>query len=268
MNNPYSSFQIKKQICDIGRRMYDREFVAANDGNISIRISENEVWTTPTGVSKGFMTPDMMVKVDLNGKVLEGRLKPSSELKMHIKVYKERPDVKSVVHAHPLTATALATAGIPLDKALLPEAIITLGIVPVSQYATPSTEEVPESIAKYLKDYNAVLLANHGALTWGRDIFEAYYRMETVEFYSKIVLTTKLIGHANELPCNKVGDLLEIREKMGMTGVTSYPNCSSKIEVPQEEKAASQDVQKTSLQDMEYITQKVTEAVLKKLNLG
>lgn len=259
MNNSYSAFQIKKQICDIGRRMYDREFVAANDGNISVRVSENEVWTTPTGVSKGFMTPDMMVKVDLKGKVLEGNRKPSSELKMHLKVYKEKPEVKAVVHAHPLTATALATAGIPLDKALLPEAIITLGIVPISQYATPSTEEVPESIADYLKDYNAVLLANHGALTWGRDIFEAYYRMETVEFYSKIILTTQLIGHANELPCNKVGDLLKIREKMGITGVTPS-SCSSKPAEAREEKIASQDI--------EYITQKVTEAVLKKLNLG
>ncbi|SET24996.1 L-fuculose-phosphate aldolase [Natronincola peptidivorans] len=260
MNNSYSSFQIKKQICDIGRRMYDREFVAANDGNISVRVSENEVWTTPTGVSKGFMTPDMMVKVDLNGKVLQGTHKPSSELKMHLKVYKEKPEVKAVVHAHPLTATALATAGIPLDRALLPEAVITLGIVPISQYATPSTDEVPESIAAYIKDYNAVLLANHGALTWGRDIFEAYYRMETVEFYSKIILTTQLIGHANELPCNKVGDLLKIREKMGITGITPSANCSIEPEEPKEVKA--------SPQDMEYIAQKVTEAVLKKLNLG
>ncbi|AKL93865.1 L-fuculose phosphate aldolase FucA [Clostridium aceticum] len=214
---------MKEEICEIGKRMYDREFVAANDGNISLRVSENEIWTTPTGVSKGFMTPDMLVKVDLEGQVLEGDSKPSSELKMHLKVYQERPDVKAVVHAHPLTATALAVAGIPLDKALLPEAIITLGVVPIAKYATPSTQEVPESIASYLKDHNAVLLANHGALTWGRNLLEAYYRMETLEFYSKMILTTKMLGQANELSHDKIEDLLKIREKMGITGNVPWP---------------------------------------------
>ncbi|ARE86066.1 class II aldolase/adducin family protein [Clostridium formicaceticum] len=214
---------MREEICQIGKRMYDREFVAANDGNISVRISENEIWTTPTGVSKGFMTPEMLVKVDLQGKVLEGDSKPSSELKMHLKVYEERPEIKAVVHAHPLTATVLAVAGIPLDQALLPEAIVTLGTVPIAPYATPSTEEVPESIASYLKDHNAVLLENHGALTWGRDILEAYYRMETLEFYAKIILTTRMLGQANELPYDKIAGLLKIRESMGIVGNIPWP---------------------------------------------
>ena len=142
-----SDFEIKREICDIGKRIYMNGFVAANDGNISVKVDDNTFWATPTGVSKGYMTPDMLVKVDAEGNVLEGKLKPSSELKMHMRVYKERPDVNAVVHAHPPTATGSAIAGIPLDKYTMPEAIIFLGSVPLTPYGTPSTHEIPDAVS-------------------------------------------------------------------------------------------------------------------------
>lgn len=215
---PYlSDYEAKKMICEIGRRIYNKNFVAANDGNITVKTGPNTIWATPTGVSKGFMTPDMLVKLDLNGKVLAGKRKPSSEIKMHLRVYQENPAVNSVVHAHPPVATSFAIAGIDLDQAVSPEAVVMLGKVPVAPYATPSTNEVPDSIAPYCKDYNAVLLANHGALTWGSDITEAYYRMESLEHYALMLMySNRIINQVNELDCNQVSDLLELRSKFGI----------------------------------------------------
>ena len=155
-------------------------FVAANDGNISVKVSENEYYCTPTGVSKGFMTPDMIIKIDADGNKLEGKLNPSSEIKMHMRVYRERPDVNAVVHAHPPTATAYAVAGIPLDKYLLPEAILVLGDVPICKYGTPSTMEIPDSLEPYIQTHDAFLLQNHGALTVGCNLTKAFFVMEEV----------------------------------------------------------------------------------------
>jgi len=221
-------FMAKKMICEMGRRMYDKSFVAANDGNISIRTGKNTFICTPTGVSKGFMTPDMLVKVNANGDRLAGKYQASSEMKMHLRVYEENPEVMAVTHAHPPIATSFAIAGIELDKALLPEAVVLLGTVPIASYATPGTQEVPDSIAKYCKDYNAVLLANHGALTWGKDITEAYHRLESLEYYAKVMMyTSEIIGKTNELSCGQVEKLVEIRGKMGITS-GGVPNCSIK----------------------------------------
>ncbi len=250
-------FTVKKEICDIGRRMYDREFVAANDGNISVRISDNEIVTTPTGVSKGFMTPDMMVTVNPEGAVLEGKLKPSSELKMHLKVYRERPEVRSVVHAHPITATAFSVCGMGLDKAFMPELVVTLGMVPLARYATPSTQEIPDSISDFLADYNAVLLANHGALTWGRSLMEAYFRMESVEFSAKIVMSAMQIGNPSPIPCDKMDALVKIRESMGIRGV--LPACGTGL-APAKEAQPS-----LSPGDMESIISRVAERVSESL---
>ena len=157
-----NEFEIKKQICEIGKRIYNKGMVASNDGNISVKISDNEFLCTPTGVSKGFMTPEYICKVDANGKVIQANpgFKPSSEIKMHMRVYRERPDVTSVVHAHPLYATSFAIAGIPLTEPIMPEAVIALGCVPIAEYGTPSTEEIPDAISKYLQHYDAVLLEN------------------------------------------------------------------------------------------------------------
>ena len=147
-----SEFEIKKQICDIGKRIYNRNMVAANDGNISVKISDNEFLCTPTGVSKGFMTPEYICKVDAKGNVLQanGEFKPSSEIKMHMRVYEKRPDVNAVVHAHPTYATSFAIAGIPLTQPIMPEAVIALGCVPIAEYGTPSTNEIPDAVEKYL----------------------------------------------------------------------------------------------------------------------
>jgi L-fuculose-phosphate aldolase len=209
---------IKKQICEIGRRIYQNGFVAANDGNISVKISDNEFFTTPTGVSKGFMTPDMIVKVDRAGNVLRGKLKPSSELKMHLRVYAERPDVNAVVHAHPPVATGFAIAGIPLDKFTMPEAVIFLGIVPVVPYGTPSTDEIPDALSPFLQKHDAFLLENHGALTVGADLIGAYFKMETMEHFAKVSLTALRLGGGKELVKEQVDRLLEIRRTLNVPG--------------------------------------------------
>ncbi len=214
INYPSDS-EAKKALVDIGRRIYEKGFVAANDGNISCKVDPNTIWITPTGVSKGFMTSDMMIKMDLDGKIIAGKLKPSSEFKMHLRVYKENPEVKAVTHAHPPIATSFAIAGISLDKAILPEAVVQLGSVLVAPYATPGSQGVPDSIAPYCKTYNGVLLANHGALSWGKDIYEAYYRMESIEYYASVLMYTGyIIGKQNELSPSQVEELLDIRSNL------------------------------------------------------
>ncbi len=218
-----SPYEIKKEICEIGRRIYVNGFVAANDGNISVKVSDNEFYCTPTGVSKGFMTPDMIIKIDAEGNKLEGKLKPSSEIKMHMRVYKERPDVNAVVHAHPPTATGFAIAGIPLDKFTMPEAVIFLGTVPLTAYGTPSTNEIPDAVSKELQTHDAFLLENHGALTVGVDLTTAFFKMETLEFFAKISLVARQLGGEQELTCEQVEKLMEIRRKFNVPG--KHPGC-------------------------------------------
>ena len=213
-----SDAQAKQMILEVGRRMYQGGFVAANDGNISCKVGDNEIWATPTGVSKGFMTEDMLVKLDLDGNVLEGTHKPSSEIKMHLRVFKENPKVQGVVHAHPLTATAFACAGISLEEPVLMEGVLSLGCVPLVHFALPGTEEVPEAVAPYCREYNAVLLANHGALTWGDNLMQAYYRMETTEYYAKILMMNNFIlGKKRLLSQGQIDDIIKIRAGWGIT---------------------------------------------------
>jgi L-fuculose-phosphate aldolase len=210
----------KKLILSIGERLWQRGYIAANDGNISVRLNENEILTTPTGVSKGFMTQNMIIKMSMDGKVLSANssYKPSSEVKMHIEVYRNREDVRSVVHAHPPYCTSFAVAGIPLNKCVLPEAIISLGAVPIAPYGTPSTMEIPESIKSYISDTDAVLLANHGALTLGKELLTAYHRMETLEHAAQIIFLSINLGNVNMIPEDKVRELMEVREKMNIPG--------------------------------------------------
>ena len=212
--------EIKPQICDIGKRIYDRRMVASNDGNISVRISENEYLCTPTGVSKGFMTPEYICKIDGEGNVLEANegFRPSSEIKMHLRVYAKRPDVKAVVHAHPIFATSFAIAGIPLTQPIMPEAVIALGEVPIAEYGTPSTEEIPDAVEKYLPYYDAVLLANHGALSYSDSLLAAYHKMESLEFYAELLFRSRQLGGPKEFTNEQVKRLYEIRRKFGMTG--------------------------------------------------
>jgi L-fuculose-phosphate aldolase len=212
--------KIKEELCEIGRRVYNRGMVAANDGNFSVKINEKEILCTPTGVSKGFMTVEYICKIDSNGAILEANegFRPSSEMKMHLHVYRERPDVKAVVHAHPMYATSFAIAGIALTHPITPEAIITLGEVPLVKYGTPSTDEIPEAIAEYLPDYDALLLANHGALTYAETLLSAYHKMESLEFYAQLLYQAKMLGGAQELTKEQVERLYELRKELGMTG--------------------------------------------------
>ena len=227
-----NEYEIKKEMCEIGKRVYNRGMVAANDGNFSVRISENEVLCTPTGVSKGFMTPDYICKVDLDGNVLQANkgFRPSSEIKMHLRVYKERPDVKSVVHAHPLYATTFAIAGIPLTQPIMPEAVIALGCVPIAKYGTPSTVEIPDAVSEHLQYFDAVLLENHGALTYSDSLLNAYHKMESVEFYARLLWQTMQIGGPQELNKSRLKNFMRSEDRWVLSGKTpckSVSKCKS-----------------------------------------
>lgn len=215
-----SELEIKEEMCEIGRRVYNRGMVAANDGNFSVKLNDNEFLCTPTGVSKGFMTPEFICKVNAKGEVLEANegFRPSSEVKMHMRIYAKRPDVNAVVHAHPMYATSFAIAGKPLMDPIMPEAVISLGGVPLAKYGTPGTMEVPDSIEGFLDDYDAVLLENHGALTYSDSLMNAYYKMESVEFYARLMYQAQMLGGAQIIPPEKVEELYETRRNMHVVG--------------------------------------------------
>lgn len=213
--------EAKQLIIDIGRRMYDKGFVSANDGNISCKISDTQILTTPTLVSKGFMTPDMLVIVNLDGTPGQeyGEYRPSTEVKMHLRAYNENPNIMAVCHAHPPVATSFAIAGIPLDQALMTECVLGLGCVPIAKYATSGTDAVADSIAPFVNDYNAVLMANHGALTWGDSLLQAYFRLESVEMCALISMNVNyIIGKYNLLSKSQVDELIDARKnRLGVT---------------------------------------------------
>jgi L-fuculose-phosphate aldolase len=207
---------LRADIVEVGRRMYARGYTASNDGNISVRLGDDRLLMTPKSVCKGFMTPDMMCITDPDGRKLQGDRDPSSEMLMHVEVYRQRPDVQAVVHAHPPTATGFAVAGIPLTRAVLAEVLTTLGSVPIAEYATPSTRELPEAVAKYIKAHDGILLANHGALTVGTDLYSAYYKMETIEHFAKISLVARLLGRENLIAREEVERLQALRGSYGI----------------------------------------------------
>jgi len=211
-----SESSLRADIVEVGRRMYARGYTASNDGNISVRLDASRLLMTPKSVCKGFMTPDMMCITDLEGRKLQGDRDPSSETLMHLEVYRQRPDVQAVVHAHPPTATGFAVAGIPLDRAVLAEVLTTLGSIPIAEYATPSTKELPEAVRKYIRAHDGMLLANHGALTVGGDLFGAYYKMETIEHFAKISLVARMLGRENLLSREEVIRLQDLRGSYGI----------------------------------------------------
>ena len=223
---------LRADIVEVGRRMYAREYTDANAGNISVRLGDDRLLMTPKSVCKGFMTPDMMCITDLEGRKLQGDRDPSSEMLMHLEVYRQRPDVRAVVHAHPATATGFAVAGIPLDRAVLAEVLTTLGSIPIAEYATPSTAELPDAVRKYIKTHDGMLLANHGALTVGPDVFAAYYKMETIEHFAKISLVARMLGRENLITRQEVDRLQGLR---GTYGIKSpAPICADGSETPGE----------------------------------
>jgi L-fuculose-phosphate aldolase len=225
--------ELRDAIVEVGRRLYARGYTASNDGNISVRLDGDRLLMTPKSVCKGFMTADMMVVTDLDGKKIAGDRDPSSEMQMHLEVYKRRPDVQAVVHAHPPIATGFAVAGIPLDRAVLAEVITTLGSVPIADYATPSTRELPEAVRKYVKAHDGMLLANHGALTLGADLFSAYYKMETIEHFAKISLVARLLGREHLISRDEVERLQNLR---GFYGIPApAPLCTDPTDVGQDQ---------------------------------
>ncbi|WP_442600272.1 class II aldolase/adducin family protein [Neobacillus sp. D3-1R] len=252
-----SEIKLKTQICDIGKRVYDKGFVAANDGNISVRVDENTFLVTPTGVSKGFMTPEMLIKIDSEGNVLEGVCKPTSEIKLHLQVYKERPDIHSVVHVHPPYATAFAIAGIPLNQATMPESIVTLGSIPIAEYGTPSTDELSKSICPHIHNHNGALLENHGALTWGATLDQAYFRMESLEFCAKVNWIARQMNGDRELSFANVEKLLALKTQLGITGESPDGVMTNK----QAEKVTPPLERSLSSKDIDTIVEKVTQAI-------
>ncbi len=215
-----SNMEIREQMCDVCHKMWQLGWVAANDGNVSVKLEDGTFLATPTGISKSFITPEKIVRIDENANVVEGLegYKPSSEIKMHLRCYKEREDVGSVLHAHPPVATGFAVANIPLDDYSMIETVIAIGSVPVTPYGTPSTNEVPDAIAPYLPEHDVMLLQNHGALTVGSDLITAYYRMESLELFAKITLNAKMLGGAQELSKENIDRLIGMREQYKVTG--------------------------------------------------
>jgi len=227
--------QIRADIVEAGRRLYARSYIASNDGNISARLDDRRLIATPKGVSKGFMTPDMMVVVDYDGNKVSGERDPSTELPMHLEIYRNRPDMNAVVHAHPPIATGFAVAGIPLTRAVLAEVVTTLGSIPIAAYGTPSTSELPEAVRKYVKAHDGMLLANHGAVTCGKDVLGAYYKMETIEHFAKISLVARILGREHLISREEVERLQGLR---GIYGIPSpAPLCADPSEAGDEQVA-------------------------------
>lgn len=191
--------QLRQEICEICHLLYDRGYVVSNDGNVSARTERGTVLITPSGVGKGRMTPDMLVETDLDGNIISGDRHPSSESKMHLMIYRERSDVRAVVHAHPPLSTAFAICRKPLKERYLAELVVGLGEVPVTEFAMLSTDEVPNSVKPFVRDHSAVLLANHGALTWGSSLISAFDRMETVEQTAKVYYYVSQLGGGVEM---------------------------------------------------------------------
>ena len=216
--------EARKLICEIGRLLYDRSYVVSSDGNVSVRLGEDRILATPTMTCKGRMTEDSLAITDMDGKPLTDK-KASSELAMHILIYKERPDIRAVSHAHPPHGTAFAVAGLAIDKPILSEVILTLGCVPLTDYGTPSTDELTQAMRPFVKHHNALLMANHGAVAYGEDLWQAFDRLETLEHTAKIAILAKALGGATDLPPDAIEKLINIREKAGY--LTETARCQS-----------------------------------------
>lgn len=208
-------YKIKEQICEIGRRVYNRGFAAANDGNISVRLNDKHFLCSPTMVSKGFMKPDDICKVDIDGKQVAGARKRSSEILLHLSVYKHRPDVNAVVHCHPPHATAFAVAHEPIPKCVLPEVEVFLGEVPITVYETPGGQKFADTIVPYVKDCNTILLANHGTVTFGPTLEKAYWNSEIIDAYCKILILAKQLGRVQHFSEEKTRELLNLKKNLG-----------------------------------------------------
>ena len=225
--------QQKEQLCEVGRRIWTRQYCAGNEGNHSLRISEDRFLVTPTGISKGFLTPDDICLVDSSANLVEpnpNNRKPSSEIKIHIAIYNARPDVKAVIHSHPPHATAFAVAGIPLPEAVHPEAEVFLGKVRTAPFALPSTDDLPASLLPLINsDTNTLLMGNHGSVSFSHDLMDAYYKLEILDAYCRLLILTKHIGSINTLTSADMQSLLQIKSNFGLSDLRAQSPDSSSI---------------------------------------
>lgn len=212
--------EVREQICDICYKMWQLGWVAANDGNVSVKLDDDLFLATPTGISKSFITPEKLILINQNGEIQEASngLRPSSEIKMHMRCYTERPDITSVIHAHPPGATGFAVAHKPMDMYNMIEDVSVIGSVPLTPYGTPSTYEVPEAIAPYLQEHDVMLLENHGALAVGADLITAFYRMESLELWAKITINAVILGGSHDISRENIQKLIDLRSYYGVTG--------------------------------------------------
>jgi len=211
-----SERELREQICEVGRRLYNKGFAAANDGNISIRLNEREILCTPTGVSKGFMKPDDCCVVDYQGKQLRGVKKRTSEILLHLTAYRDNPKVMGVVHCHPPHATAFAIAHEPIPKCILPEVEVFLGEVPIAEYETPGTQKFAETISPYVNDSSIVILANHGTIAFSKDLMTAYFNTEILDAYCKMLILARQLGRINFFTEQQTKELLEFKKRLGI----------------------------------------------------
>lgn len=223
-----NAHKIKQDICEIGRRIYAKGFAAANDGNITVRISDNEVLCTPTMHSKGFLKPDDISTIDMTGKQISGNKKRSSEALLHLEIYKQRPEIKSVVHCHPPHATAFAVAREPIPQCVLPEVEVFLGDVPITKYETPGGQAFADTIIPFVSKCNVMILANHGTVSFGEDVEKAYWWTEILDAYCRILMLSRQLGRVNYLDQQKSRELLELKDKWGFSDprlTEEYQNC-------------------------------------------
>lgn len=236
----------RDDIVRAGQLMFEKGWVASNDGNISIRIGENRILATPTGVCKGMLLPSDLIITDLDGNKIAGERAITSEMDMHLTIYKARPNINSVVHAHPPAATGFAVAGRALNVGILPEVIVCLGAVPLVEYALPGTSALGESMQPYLDRYDALLLGNHGVVAYGDDIQRAYFRMETVEHSARISLVAELLGGPKVLPRVEIQKLFDARERYNVKSSNTFergwpmaaedmPNPEEKLELTRQQ---------------------------------
>src|SRR5687767_870644 len=239
----------RKLICEVGKLLYERSYVVAFDGNVSIRLDENTVLATPTMTCKGRMTEDSLALTDMDGKPLSDK-RASSELEMHLLIYKMRPDVKAVCHAHPPHGTAFAVAGLSIDQPILSEVILTLGCVPLTSYGTPSTNELTEAMKPYVEHHNALLMANHGAVAYGSDLWQAFDRLETLEHTARIAILSRVLGGSKNLPADAIEKLINVREEAGYLGESARGQACGYLREPLVENGSGMN----SLQREEFVT--------------
>jgi L-fuculose-phosphate aldolase len=221
-----SEFKLKEQMCEIGRKIWLKGFCAGNEGNHSYRLSEDRILCTPSLISKGNLKPDDMCIVDMTGKQISGKKKRTSEILLHLAVYKERPDVRAVIHSHPPHATAFAVAGVDLPTCIHPEAEVFLGPVKTAKYVTPGDTRLGESIKPFIKESNTILLGNHGVVCYGPDLDDAYYKLEIVDAYARILLLTKQLGSIRPLESGEMKELLDLKNRFGMADPRTAPGAT------------------------------------------